>query len=79
MLLSLLGITGKSVTDKVLTNLRRLSPGSARDIITRAVEQLQNGIYDMPEDRPVWKILPVDVSCDCRADDPAASPPLRSG
>lgn len=39
--------------------LRQLSPGSARDIITRVVEQLQNGMYDMPEDRPVWKILPV--------------------
>src|SRR5690348_15521730 len=42
VLVSLLGITGRSVTDKVLANLRQLTPGSARDIITRAVEQLQN-------------------------------------
>ncbi|MEU1274201.1 YihY/virulence factor BrkB family protein [Streptomyces sp. NPDC005799] len=91
VLVSLLGITGKSATDSVLKNLRQLTPGSARDIITRAVEQLQNHsgtgsvmaivgialavwsasgyvaafirsankVYDMPEGRPAWKILPV--------------------
>lgn len=91
VLVSLLGITGRSTTDKVLANLRQLAPGSARDIITRAVEQLQGGagagsvmalvgillavwsasgyvaafiraanaVYDMPEGRPMWKILPV--------------------
>jgi membrane protein len=91
VLVSLLGITGKSATDKVLDNIRKLAPGSARDIITRAVEQLQNtsgvgsvmavvgivlavwsasgyvaafiraanAVYDMPEGRPVWTILPV--------------------
>ncbi|WRZ95560.1 YihY/virulence factor BrkB family protein [Streptomyces sp. NBC_01007] len=41
VLVSLLGITGRSTTDKVLNNLRQLAPGPARDIITRAVEQLQ--------------------------------------
>lgn len=93
VLVSLLGITGKSATDTVLANLRKLTPGSARDIITRAVEQLQNNagtgsivavvgillavwsasgyvaafiraanrVYDIPEGRPVWKILPVRV------------------
>ncbi|MFE2578747.1 YihY/virulence factor BrkB family protein [Streptomyces sp. NPDC059378] len=93
VLVSLLGITGKSTTDKVLANLKQLAPGSARDIITRAVEQLQgnsgtgsivaivglvvavwsasgyvaafiraaNAVYDMPEGRPVWKILPVRI------------------
>ncbi|MHC3469351.1 YihY/virulence factor BrkB family protein [Streptomyces sp. 7R007] len=93
VLVSLLGITGKSATAKVLSNLRQLTPGSARDIITRAVEQLQNhsgtgsvmalvgivlavwsasgyvaafiraanAVYDMPEGRPVWKVLPVRV------------------
>ncbi|MGW5434009.1 YihY/virulence factor BrkB family protein [Streptomyces sp. NPDC004059] len=91
VLVSLLGITGKSATDRVLANLKQMAPGSARDIITRAVEQLQgsagtgsvmalvgialavwsasgyvaafiraaNAVYDMPEGRPVWKILPV--------------------
>lgn len=93
VLVSLLGITGRSATDKVLSNIRKLAPGSARDIITRAVEQLQNNsgtgsvmaivgivlavwsasgyvaafiraanaVYDMPEGRPVWKVLPVRV------------------
>ncbi|WP_078894432.1 YihY/virulence factor BrkB family protein [Streptomyces sp. NRRL S-1022] len=93
VLVSLLGITGRSATDAVLANIRKLAPGSARDIITRAVEQLQsstgvgsimaivgiilavwsasgyvaafiraaNAVYDMPEGRPVWKILPVRV------------------
>ncbi|MCT9011497.1 YihY/virulence factor BrkB family protein [Streptomyces rhizosphaerihabitans] len=92
-LVSLLGITGKSTTDKVLDNLQQFAPGPARDIITGAVEQLQgnaglgsivavvglvvaiwsasgyvaafmraaNAVYDMPEGRPVWKILPVRV------------------
>ncbi|MFJ9038782.1 YihY/virulence factor BrkB family protein [Streptomyces sp. NPDC102406] len=93
VLVSLLGVTGKSTTDKVLSNLKSLAPGSARDIITRAVEQLQgnagtgslvaiislvlavwsasgyvaafirsaNAVYDMPEGRPIWKVLPVRV------------------
>ncbi|MER5512738.1 YihY/virulence factor BrkB family protein [Streptomyces sp. NPDC002766] len=91
VLVSLLGISGKSATDSVLANIKKFAPGSARDIITRAVEQLQsnagvgsvmaivgivlavwsasgyvaafiraaNAVYDMPEGRPVWKILPV--------------------
>ncbi|WP_191874584.1 YihY/virulence factor BrkB family protein [Streptomyces filipinensis] len=93
VLVSLLAVAGRSATDKVLADLRHLAPGSARDIITRAVEQLQNNagtgsvmavvglvlavwsasgyvaafiraanaVYDMPEGRPVWKILPVRV------------------
>ncbi|MFE2060658.1 YihY/virulence factor BrkB family protein [Streptomyces sp. NPDC059446] len=93
VLVSLLGITGESATDTIVSNLRQLAPGSARDIITQAVEQLRdsagtgsvmavaglvlavwsasgyvaafiraaNAVYDMPEGRPVWKILPVRV------------------
>jgi membrane protein len=93
VLVSLLGLAGKSATDSVLTNLKQFTPGSARDIITGAVQQLQdnagvgsimaivgivlavwsasgyvaafiraaNRVYDMPEGRPVWKILPVRV------------------
>ena len=89
VLVSLLGLAGQSATDTVLDNLRQLTPGMARDIITRAVEQLQNNpdvgsimavigialavwsasgyvaafirtsnaVYDMPEGRPLWKIL----------------------
>ncbi|MFI1004175.1 YihY/virulence factor BrkB family protein [Streptomyces galbus] len=90
-LVSLLGLTGRSTTDKLLNNIKQLAPGSARDILTNAVQQLQgsagvgslmavvglvlaiwsasgyvaafmraaNAVYDMPEGRPVWKILPV--------------------
>jgi membrane protein len=93
VLVSMLGLTGKSATDTVLKNLKQFTPGSARNIITGAVEQLQNKagvgsvmaivgivlavwsasgyvaafiraanrVYDMPEGRPIWKILPVRV------------------
>ncbi|MFF7445681.1 MULTISPECIES: YhjD/YihY/BrkB family envelope integrity protein [unclassified Streptomyces] len=93
VLVSMLGLTGKSATESVLKNLQQFTPGSARTIITGAVEQLQNNagvgslmaiigivlavwsasgyvaafiraanrVYDMPEGRPVWKILPVRV------------------
>ncbi|MER5831387.1 YihY/virulence factor BrkB family protein [Streptomyces sp. NPDC002130] len=92
-LVSLLGLAGKSATDTVLNNLQQFAPGSARNIITGAVQQLQgnagigsimaivglvlaiwsasgyvaafirtsNAVYDMPEGRPVWKVLPVRV------------------
>ncbi|MBT2467715.1 YihY/virulence factor BrkB family protein [Streptomyces sp. ISL-66] len=91
VLVSLLGMAGESTTEKVLDNLRSLPPGSARDIISDAVEQLQghsgigsllavvglvialwsasgyiaafiraaNVVYDIPEGRPVWKVLPL--------------------
>ncbi|MFG2717732.1 YihY/virulence factor BrkB family protein [Streptomyces sp. NPDC048416] len=91
VLVSLLGMTGQSTTDRLLNNLQGLAPGPARDIITSAVKQLQgsagvgslvavfglvlavwsassyvaafmraaNAVYDMPEGRPLWKILPI--------------------
>jgi membrane protein len=93
VLVSLLGLAGKSATDKVLDNLTKAAPGSARDIITDAVHQLQgrsglgsvmavvgvllavwsasgyvaafiraaNAVYDVPEGRPLWKVLPLRV------------------
>ncbi|MFC8197702.1 YihY/virulence factor BrkB family protein [Streptomyces sp. NPDC060006] len=93
LLVSLLGIAGKSATQEVLDNVKKLTPGSARDIISDAVTQLQgrggigsvmavvgivlavwsasgyvaafirtaNVVYDMPEGRPVWKVLPIRV------------------
>ncbi|MDQ1040982.1 membrane protein [Streptomyces sp. V3I8] len=93
LLVSLLGVAGKSATQEVLDNLKKLAPGSARDIISDAVTQLQgrggigsimavvsivlavwsasgyvaafirsaNAVYDMPEGRPVWKVLPIRV------------------
>ncbi|MBT2529797.1 YihY/virulence factor BrkB family protein [Streptomyces sp. ISL-99] len=91
VLVSLLGIAGKSATQQVMDNLQKLTPGPARDIISNAVQQLQgnggtgslmaivglvlalwsasgyiaafirtsNAVYDMPEGRPVWKVLPL--------------------
>ncbi|MEV2256570.1 YihY/virulence factor BrkB family protein [Streptomyces sp. NPDC050147] len=91
VLVSLLGIVDKSATDKLLDNITKFTPGSARDVITNAVQQLQgnagigsvmaivglvlavwsasgyvaafirtaNAVYDVPEGRPVWKVLPV--------------------
>ncbi|MFJ4126503.1 YihY/virulence factor BrkB family protein [[Kitasatospora] papulosa] len=93
VLVALLGIAGDSATKTVLENIQKLAPGSARDVITNAVTQLQasggtstvlaivgllgalwsasgyiaafirasNVVYDMPEGRPAWKILPVRV------------------
>lgn len=93
VLVSLLGVVGKSAIDWLLKNLEELAPGSARDIIGDAVKQLEgrggvgslmavvglvlavwassgyvgafirtaNAVYDMPEGRPVWKVLPVRV------------------
>ncbi|MFB7241360.1 ribonuclease BN [Streptomyces populi] len=93
VLVSVLGLTGKSTTDALLKNVGEFAPGSARDIVTSSVHQLQNNaglgsvaavvgvllavwsasgyvaafmraanaVYDMPEGRPAWKILPVRV------------------
>ncbi|UUU29956.1 YihY/virulence factor BrkB family protein [Streptomyces sp. CA-210063] len=92
-LVSLLGIVGRSATQQVLDNIRTLTPGAARDVLTNAVQQMQgnaglgsvmaivglalavwsasgyvaafirsaNAVYDVPEGRPVWKVLPVRV------------------
>ncbi|MFF1699668.1 YihY/virulence factor BrkB family protein [Streptomyces sp. NPDC058257] len=93
VLVSLLGVVGESAIDSLLENLKKLAPGSARDIISDAVQQLRgeggigsvmavvglvlavwassgyvgafirtaNAVYDIPEGRPVWKVLPVRV------------------
>jgi membrane protein len=42
VLVSLLGIAGASATREVLDNIQQLTPGAARQVITNAVEQLQN-------------------------------------
>ncbi|MFB6510418.1 YihY/virulence factor BrkB family protein [Streptomyces virginiae] len=94
VLVSLLGIAGESATKEVLDNLQKLAPGSARDVVSDAVKQLQgqsgvgsllaivglvvavwsasgyiaafirasNAVYDMPEGRPVWKVLPLRLA-----------------
>jgi membrane protein len=40
LLVSLLGVVGRSATDKILDNIRALAPGPARDILRDAVGQL---------------------------------------
>lgn len=94
VLVSLLGITGRSASQQVLDNIQSLAPGSAREILQDAVRQLQgnagigsvmaivglllavwstsgyvaafirtaNAVYDIPEGRPVWKVLPIRVA-----------------
>ncbi|WP_405579602.1 YihY/virulence factor BrkB family protein [Streptomyces sp. NBC_01190] len=42
LLVSLLGAAGETATHKILDNLSQLTPASAREIITHAVQQLQN-------------------------------------
>ncbi|MFE9850876.1 YihY/virulence factor BrkB family protein [Streptomyces sp. NPDC005576] len=91
VLVSILGLAGKSTTQKVMDNLQKLAPGPARDLLSDAVKQLQgnggigsamavlglvlavwsasgyiaafirssNAVYDVPEGRPVWKVLPL--------------------
>lgn len=94
VLVSILGMTGKSTTDKLLDQVHSLAPGSASTILTDAVHQLQgsggtgsimavvglvlalwsasgyiaafirtaNAVYDVPEGRPVWKVLPLRMA-----------------
>ncbi|MEV6578603.1 YihY/virulence factor BrkB family protein [Streptomyces sp. NPDC051582] len=94
VLVSLLGLAGESTTERFLDSVRQLTPGSAREVITSAVEQLQgrsgigslmavvglvvalwsasgyvaafirssNAVYDMPEGRPAWKVLPLRLA-----------------
>jgi len=42
VLVSLLGIAGEAATREILDNLRQLAPGSAREVITDAVGELQS-------------------------------------
>jgi membrane protein len=94
VLVSLLGVVGRSATDSILTNLEQITPGSAQDILRDAVNGIRdsagtgsvlaivglagalwsasgyiaafiraaNVVYDMPEGRPVWKILPLRLA-----------------
>ncbi|WTJ79195.1 YihY/virulence factor BrkB family protein [Kitasatospora sp. NBC_01539] len=42
VLVSALGVVGRSATDAALDNLQKLTPGPARDILSDAVDQLQD-------------------------------------
>jgi len=41
VLISLVGLAGRSATDQLLANIRQLTPGAARNVLTGAVQQLQ--------------------------------------
>ena len=94
LLISALGLLGRSTTNEVLANIQTLTPGPARDILARGIENLQNSqraagvlaivgllvaawsatgyigafmraansIYDVPEARPFWKTLPIQLA-----------------
>lgn len=94
VLISVLGIMGRSTSQRVLDNIQDLAPGAVRDVLRNAVQQMQgtagigsvmaivglvlavwsasgyvaafirsaNAVYDVPEGRPVWKVLPVRVA-----------------
>lgn len=87
------GLLDKHVTDDILTNIRQLAPGPAREILLQGVTDLQkrpttsfvvgitalaiafwsatgyigafmraaNAIYDVPEARPMWKTIPIQL------------------
>jgi membrane protein len=93
VLVSLLGLLGRTTTDEVVRNIRALTPGPARDIVANALTDLQNNqgaagvlaviglglafwsatgyvgafmrasntIYDVPEARPLWKTIPIQL------------------
>ncbi|MFE5794287.1 YihY/virulence factor BrkB family protein [Streptomyces sp. NPDC056503] len=90
-LVSLLGISGRRTTDRVLESLLEPAPGPARDVLEQAMASLRdnaatgatmavvglvlalwsssgyvgafmraaNRVHDVPEGRPVWKLLPI--------------------
>ncbi|WTW99791.1 YihY/virulence factor BrkB family protein [Streptomycetaceae bacterium NBC_01309] len=43
VLVSVIGIVGEAAAREILTNLQQLAPGSARDVLSNAVEQLRSG------------------------------------
>ncbi|MEU8760314.1 YihY/virulence factor BrkB family protein [Streptomyces sp. NPDC048659] len=90
-LVSLLGVSGRRTTDRVMENLRELAPGPTRDVLEQALQAISgsggtgvvmagagllvalwsssgyvgafmraaNHIHDVPEGRPLWKLLPI--------------------
>ncbi|MFF6886135.1 YhjD/YihY/BrkB family envelope integrity protein [Streptomyces sp. NPDC012421] len=90
-LVSLLGISGRETTDRVMESLGDLAPGPAREVLEQALASLRddaatgatlavvglvvalwsssgyvgafmraaNSVHDVPEGRPLWKLLPL--------------------
>jgi membrane protein len=93
-LAAVLGLLGPGTTTAVMTNIGRLTPGPARDIVAQGVSRLgdnqgaagilaaagvvvafysatsyvggfmraANLIFDVPEGRPLWKTLPIQLA-----------------
>src|SRR5829696_3234406 len=73
VLVSLLGLVGQSATQPLIDNAGKLAPGPAKDIITSAIQNLQqskgaafmqasNAIWDVEEGRPIWKTIPLRLA-----------------
>jgi membrane protein len=94
VLVSLLGLLGKSATQPVITQLGEAAPANVRQILLPALQHLQqahaaagilavvavlgglwsasgyigafiraaNAVYDVPEGRPFWKIIPLRIA-----------------
>ena len=94
VLVSLLGLLGKSATQPLITQLGAAAPANVRQILLPALQHLQqahaaagilavvavigglwsasgyigafirasNAVYDVPEGRPAWKIIPLRIA-----------------
>ncbi|QFG26699.1 YihY/virulence factor BrkB family protein [Actinomadura sp. WMMB 499] len=92
VVVSLVGLAGRSATDELISELGGMAPGAVRDLLISAIRQLQgaggagivavvslagavwsasgyvgafmrasNAVYDVPEGRPFWKMVPLRV------------------
>ncbi|MBE1536419.1 YihY/virulence factor BrkB family protein [Actinomadura algeriensis] len=90
VVVSLVGLAGRSATDDLISNLGGTAPGAVKDLLIGAIRQLQgsggagivavvglagavwsasgyvgafmrasNVVYDVPEGRPFWKMVPL--------------------
>jgi membrane protein len=94
VLVSGLGLLGKSATNTVVANLQQLAPGPTRDLLSDLIKNVRdhqttagvlavtglviafysatsyiggfmraaNAIYDVPEGRPLWKTVPIQLA-----------------
>lgn len=90
VVVSIVGLAGRSVTDDLISELGGMAPGAVKDLLISAIRQLQgsggagiaaavglagavwsasgyvgafmrasNVVYDVPEGRPFWKMVPL--------------------
>jgi membrane protein len=76
VLVSVLGLVGQSATQPLIDNVGKVAPGPAKDIVTSAIQNLQQSkgaagilfvvglagaLWDVEEGRPFWKTIPLRV------------------